>query len=556
VRRAARRTIVLIGGIVAAILLAPAAASAHPLGNFTINLYSGISVVPHGVHVHYAVDMAEIPTYQETQQRIDANGDGTATEAEQQAWAHETAPQLLSQVHLSVGGVPVKLSVDSAGMYFHPGQGGLNVLRLDAEFSGSAPTSGSVRYADDNYRDHIGWREITALGADGEAVRNSSVPVSSVSDELRAYPANLLQSPLHVTEATFSFVPGESNVVATGSVDSSGARPGVIGGSFAALVDRSGLSATVVALCLLLAIGFGALHAILPGHGKTLMAAYLVGAGGRIRHAVSVGVAVSLMHTVSVIALGLVVLYAESVFPRPEDVYPWLGLLSGVVVIALGTGLFVVRYRARRRTATVASVSGQHDHPLEGHDHDDHDHDHDRHDHDRHDHDRHDHDRHDHDRHDHALERELVAVSGPSSGSAEGSARPVNGLAIASSTSEEPHTHGGSTHVHPVPDGPVLSRKGLTALALAGGILPSPTAVIVLVAGVAIHRVPFALGLIVAFSVGLAAALIIVGVAALSARDLVSRKMSSRVGQILPLLSALAIAGVGAFLLIRSISQL
>jgi nickel/cobalt exporter len=494
VRRAARRSVVLIGGIVAAILLAPAVASAHPLGNFTINLYSGISVVPHGVHVHYAVDMAEIPTYQETQQRIDANGDGTATEAEQQAWATRMAPQLLSQVHLSVGGVPVKLSVDSARMYFHPGQGGLNVLRLDAEFSGSAPTSGSVQYSDDNYRDHIGWREVTALGADGEAVRNSSVPVSSVSEELRAYPANLLQSPLHVTEATFSFAPGESNVVATGSVDSSGARPGVIGGSFAALVDRSGLSAAVVAFCLLLAIGFGALHAILPGHGKTLMAAYLVGAGGRIRHAVSVGVAVSLMHTVSVIALGLVVLYAESVFPRPEDVYPWLGLLSGVVVIALGTGLFVVRYRARRRATAAVAADHGHTHVHEDGD------------------------------HDHAL--------------------------------EEPHTHGGSTHVHPVPDGPVLSRKGLTALALAGGILPSPTAVIVLVAGVAIHRVPFALGLIVAFSVGLAAALIIVGVAALSARDLVSRKMSTRVGQILPLVSALAIAGVGAFLLIRSISQL
>jgi ABC-type nickel/cobalt efflux system permease component RcnA len=389
---------------------------------------------------------------------------------------------------------------------------------------------------DDNYRDHIGWREITALGADGEAVRNSSVPVSSVSDELRAYPANLLQSPLHVTEATFSFAPGESNVVATGSVDSSGARPGVIGGSFAALVDRSGLSAAVVAFSLLLAIGFGALHAILPGHGKTLMAAYLVGAGGRIRHAVSVGVAVSLMHTVSVIALGLVVLYAESVFPRPEDVYPWLGLVSGIVVIALGTGLFVVRYRARRRAAATATADHGHAHV-----HEDPDHYHD---------------------HDHALEPELVAVSGSnpgsgsSSGSTNGSAAPVNGLAVATSATEEPQTHGGRTHVHPVPDGPVLSRKGLTALALAGGILPSPTAVIVLVAGVAIHRVPFALGLIVAFSVGLAAALIIVGVAALSARDLVSRKMSTRVGQILPLLSALAIAGVGAFLLIRSISQL
>ena len=543
-RHASRWFLVVFGAMLAAMLLAPEAASAHPLGNFTINLYSGLSVVPHEVHVHYAVDMAEIPTYQETQQRIDANGDGTATEAEQQAWATRTAPQLLSQVHLSIGGQPVKLSVDSARMYFHPGQGGLNVLRLDAEFSGPAPASGSIHYADDNYRDHIGWREITALGADGEAVSTSSVPVTSVSDELRAYPANLLQSPLHVTEATFSFEPGASNVVTSGSSAGSGARPGVIGGSFAALVDRSGLSAWVIVLSLLLAIGFGALHAILPGHGKTLMAAYLVGAGGRIRHAVSVGVAVSLMHTASVVALGLVVLYAESVFPRPEDVYPWLGLLSGIVVVALGAGLFAVRYRARRRAAAGAT-------PEDGHGDHEHDHVHQEAHHD----DLH-HNEHVHADGDHALERELVGVGGANSGSAERSALPVNGVAVAATAMEESHTHGGRSHVHPAPDAPVLSRKGLTALALAGGILPSPTAVVVLVAGVAIHRVPFALGLIVAFSVGLAAALIIVGVAALSARDLVSRKMSSRVGQILPLLSALAIAGVGAFLVIRSISQL
>ncbi|MFL5768206.1 MAG: nickel/cobalt transporter [Actinomycetota bacterium] len=532
--RVGRRSGVVLGVVVAAILLAPAAASAHPLGNFTINLFSGISIVPHEIHVHYAVDMAEIPTYQETQQRIDANGDGTASATEQQAWARRTAPQLLSQVHLTVGGEPVRLSVGSARMAFHPGQGGLKVLRLDAEFTGPVPTSGPVHYVDDNYQDHIGWREITALGANGEAVRNSSVPVSSVSDELRAYPANLLQSPLHVTEATFSFAPGASNVVTAGSADASGARPGVIGGSFAALVDRSGLSAAVVALCLLLAIGFGALHAILPGHGKTLMAAYLVGAGGRIRHAVTVGVAVSLMHTVSVIALGLVVLYAQSLFPRPEDVYPWLGLLSGIVVVSLGVGLFVVRYRGRSRAA--AAVSDHHHSESESLPEEEHDHPHD----------------HEHLHEQEVRERELVGAGL----STDRPALPLNGIAVASSVVDEQHTHGGRAHTHLVPDGPVLSRKGLTALALAGGILPSPTAVIVLVAGVAIHRVPFALGLIVAFSVGLAAALIIVGVAALSARDLVSRKMSSSVGQILPLLSALAIAGVGVFLLIRSISQL
>ena len=508
-RRVTRFCVVLLAGVAAAILLAPQAASAHPLGNFTINLYSGISVVPHEIRIHYVVDMAEIPTFQETQQRIDANGDGTASDAEQQAWAGATAPQLMARVHLSVGGKPVQLTVGPASMSFRPGQGGLQVLRLDAQFTGTAPTSGAVRYTDGNYADHIGWREITALGADGEAVRSSSVPVSSVSDELRAYPASQLQSPLHVTEAWFSFAPGEGTVVTTGPSEASGARPGVIGGSFAALVDRAGLSVSVVALCLLLAIGFGALHAILPGHGKTLMAAYLVGAGGRVRHAVSVGVTVSLMHTASVIALGLVVLYATRVFPRPEDVYPWLGLLSGIVVIALGTAQFVARYRARR--------------PSTGDDHEN-DGSHDR-------------------------ERELVAVSG----AARGSEGPLHGVALAT---EEPHSHGGTQHVHSAPDGAVLSRKGLTALALAGGILPSPTAVVVLVAGVAIHRVPFALGLIVAFSIGLAVALIVIGVMALGARDLVSRKMSSRVGRLLPLVSAVAIAGVGAFLVIRSISQL
>jgi ABC-type nickel/cobalt efflux system permease component RcnA len=110
--------------------------------------------------------------------------------------------------------------------------------------------------------------------------------------------------------------------------------------------------------------------------------------------------------------------------------------------------------------------------------------------------------------------------------------------------------------VHTVPEGPVLSRKGLAALAVAGGILPSPTALVVLLAAVALHRLVFGLALIFAFSVGLAAALIVVGVMALRARDLVSRKMSSRVGQVIPLLSASAIVAVGAFLMARAVSQL
>jgi ABC-type nickel/cobalt efflux system permease component RcnA len=222
------------------------------------------------------------------------------------------------------------------------------------------------------------------------------------------------------------------------------------------------------------------------------MAAYLVGAGGRVRQAVAVGGAVSLMHTASVIGLGLLVLYAQSLFPRPEDVYPWLGLLSGVVAIVLGAALFTMRYRAHRRAVAATSA---HAHPG-SHDHD-HEHDHER--------------------------------------------------------AGDGGDHG---HVHTVPDAHVLSRKGLVALAVAGGILPSPTALVVLLAAVSLHRVAFGLALIVAFSIGLAAALIVVGVLALRARDLVSRKMTSRLGQLIPLVSASAIVAVGAFLVARAVTQL
>ncbi|MDP9296597.1 MAG: hypothetical protein M3O88_07905, partial [Actinomycetota bacterium] len=496
-RRPARRAAVLFSTTIA-VAIVPTVAFAHPLGNFTINLYSGITVVPHEIRIHYALDMAEIPTFQETS-RIDTNGDGTPSVTEQQAWARQRAPELMGELRLTVDGRAVPLTVDSSSMGFHPGQGGLNVLRLDATFSGPAPTSGEVHFEDTNYADHIGWREVTAAGADGEAVRNSSVPVQSVSEELRAYPVNLLQNPLKVTGASFSFAPGVSNVVtAPGAPDGSGARPGVIGGSFANLIDRSGLTIPIVAFSLLLAFGFGALHAIAPGHGKTLMAAYLVGAGGRMRQAVAVGAAVSLMHTASVIGLGLLVLYAESLFPRPEDVYPWLGLLSGAVAVILGAALFAIRFRARRRAQAAATAHTRDDHVHDAHVHDDHVHE---------------------GHHDDPI-----------------------------------RDHGEHGHVHTVPEGPVISRKGLAALAVAGGILPSPTALVVLLAAVALHRLVFGLALIFAFSVGLAAALIVVGVMALGARDLVSRRMSSRVGQVIPLLSASAIVAVGAFLVARAVT--
>ena len=98
-----------------------------------------------------------------------------------------------------------------------------------------------------------------------------------------------------------------------------------------------------------------------------------------------------------------------------------------------------------------------------------------------------------------------------------------------------------------------MSAKGLLALALAGGILPAPSALLVMLAAINTHRAAYGLALVLAFSLGLASALIVVGVGALRAREAMARRISSFWGRLVPVLSAGAIVGVGAFLTVRGV---
>jgi ABC-type nickel/cobalt efflux system permease component RcnA len=243
----------------------------------------------------------------------------------------------------------------------------------------------------------------------------------------------------------------------------------------------------LVTLALLLAVAFGAWHALLPGHGKTLTAAYMVGSKARTRQAVSVGSAVAVMHTASVLGLGLLVLTLERTF-RPEALYPWLGLLSGLVALALGAYLLISRLAAWGGAART----GHHGHHDADHDH--------------------------------------------------GEAAPA-------------HDHGLGQHSHPLPSGAPLSAKGLVALALAGGILPAPSALLVMLSAINAHRVGYGLALVLAFSAGLAAALIVIGVGALRARDAMARRLSGTMGRLVPVLSAAAIVVVGGVLTLRGLTQ-
>ncbi len=471
----------MLAGVIAVVLSAPTGASAHPLGNFTVNLYAGIELRPGRVRIDYVVDMAEIPTVQ-LRPEIDADADGLVTDAERVAWAARTAPTLAAGLTLTVDDEAVPLEVVSATMRFRPGQGGLDILRLEATFAGTVASEGELVFADGNFGERIGWREVTAVGADGTTLGRSTVPARSVSNELRSYPQDLLSSPLRVDEATLSFHPGPSGPVAASGSDriTTSSRPDVTGGAFASLVERTG---PFMLVALLVAFGFGALHAVGPGHGKTLMAAYLVGAGGRVRHAVAVGGSVAVMHTAAVLALGFVVLTVTEVF-APERVYPWLGLSSGLIALALGAGLLVSRFGAW----------GERD---RGRVH----------------------------RHTHGRSNDA------------GSDRHAN------------------PHVHPHPAEP-LSRRSLIALAVAGGMLPSPTALVVLLAAVAVDRLAYGLALIGAFSLGLATALVLVGIAALRARDAVAGRISGRTARLVPVLSAASIAVVGLALTLRGLVQI
>jgi nickel/cobalt exporter len=425
-----------------ATLVVPALASAHPLGNFTINRFSRVEVSGPRLYVRYVLDMAEIPTYQ-------------AGRIDQDAYARRIA----ANAHLTVDGRPVALAPLRSALAHPRGAAGLRTTRLEVILAGPILHGRVfVSYHDNNYKDRIGWKEI---------VVGNSTP--STSHELRAYPKDLLQSPLDVTSATTSLAPKPGAAVppslSKGATLAASDR--VADSGFASLVGRSHLSALVILASLAAALFWGAAHALSPGHGKTIITAYLVGQRGTPRHAALLGLVVTITHTIGVFALGAVTL-ALSQWIVPETLYPWLNLVSGLLVVGIGAA--VLRSRLRRR--------GSHAH---GHHHHDH-------------------------------------------------------------------------HHHPAPD--ALSVRSLLAVGVSGGLLPCPSALVVLLAAISLHRVAFGLVLIVAFSAGLALTITGIGLVAVLARSTFRRiGFDGALVRLLPAASALVILAAGLAMTVRALPK-
>ena len=399
-------------------LLVPAVAFAHPLGNFTINRFARVEVAGDRLYVRYVVDMAEIPTLQ------------------------RVAPHV-ARLRVTIDGRRAALRVTKTALAHPPGAAGLRTTRFQANLAGPPLARASeIEVVDRNYAGRIGWKEIV-FGAQ----------TRSASDELRAYPKDLLSSPLDVTHAAARLGPTQDTPPSLLAGKALAAPDRIAESGFASLVGRRHLSALVILGSLALALFWGAAHALSPGHGKTIVSAYLVGSRGTPWHAALLGLITTATHTVGVFALGGVTLLLSQ-WIVPDRLYPWLDLSAGLMVI--GVGAVVLAGRARHARA--------------------------------------------HHHHHHHEHRSLLAVG------------------------------------------------------ISGGLLPCPSALVVLLAAISLHRVGFGLLLVLAFCAGLALAITAVGLVAVLAKAAFRRfDGGGRALAYLPAVSALVIVLAGIAMVVRAL---
>ncbi len=531
-----------------AALANPQKSAAHPMGNFSINHYAGIRVESGFIEVRYLIDMAEIPTYQEIQEAgiVPKEDDhGLAS------YLEKKAAMLAGGLVLQVNGQPLWLQVISQSVIFPAGAGGLPTMKLGFVYRAAIETENlppassacEVQYRDDNFAGRAGWKEVVVTTGPDATLIGSSVPEVDRSAQLSNYPTDLLNSPPQDLEARFSFLrslatasntkpinaipqthiqsatsaqrntssgdlrrhdrsQGSPEIAA--ALEPSGTKsPNAIDAAFAPislhanqqatprskfteLVYVQNLSFWFLLTAASIAAGLGALHALEPGHGKTIVAAYLVGSKGTARHAVWLGLIVTAAHTAAVYLLGAVILYASRYFV-PEQLYPWLGMLSGIIIAIVASYMMI-------RAWTGEDCN--HSHEIGG------------------------------------AHRHWFASLGKCRTEENGDSQSLEDRRATTAQACNK-----------------VSLTQLLTLGITGGIVPCPAALVVLLSAFSLHRVGFGFFLIVAFSLGLAATLIAVGLSMVYARNFIARWKSD--GPIfkrwLPIASAgfMLILGVG-----------
>jgi ABC-type nickel/cobalt efflux system permease component RcnA len=444
-------------------------AGTHPMGNFSVNHYARLEPGPHGVAIRYVMDLAEIPTFEMLQQ--------WGPHADPQKKALEQAREWAAQLEVAVNGRRLPVRVLRAHVVLAEGAGNMQVARVTADLQVEA-TAGRFTYEDRNYEGRSGWKEIVGPGGKDR------------SASLTAYPQDPMVAPPQELKTAFSWTapvpapapgitaaPRSPETLASATPSSPAPIPPaagqvVKGDYLSRLLHRDEIGWRLTLIGIAVAFGLGAMHAMSPGHGKTIVAAYLVGSRGTFKHALFLGAMVTFTHTASVFLLGFVTLFLSK-YVLPEKLFPILGAISGLSIVCVGAMLFFRRLRARG-----------HHHPHH------HDHDH------------------------------------------------AHGYV---------HDHGdGHSHSH-VPEGEI-TMGSLIALGASGGLVPCPSALVVLLSAISLGRAGLGILLLVGFSAGLAVVLMGMGVLVLCVGNLLpssERLTGSRAFQLLPVASAAVIACVG-----------
>ena len=531
-----RRMTVALLTVMVSLIFVPVA-FAHPLGNFTINQYVGLNIGREMILIDYVVDMAEIPAFQEIS-ALDVNANNHPDSAEFAGYAADKCTALQPDLKLLLNNQALTPALASSSVEFPAGVGGLLTLRLSCEYRVPVDLSQDnyqLTFTNHAFPDRIGWKEIVS-NANGVSLQGDYA-TTSLSNRLTSYPQDLLTSPLDQRQVELEITPP--------SVSMPNETPATADKNNLSLLDRNDEftrlilmdEITLPALLVALAISFiwGAMHAMTPGHGKTIVGAYLVGSRGTLKHAVYLGLATTITHTLGVFVLGLITLFAAK-FILPEKLFPWISLLSGLFVVGIGVNLFASRLKAsgflgwavtqksrfvRSDTSLTPVLEHPHAHGLSQshryvlsltdehhhsqyfeHDGEDHQHHHDH---------PHGHSHHGHDNH--------------------------------------------HEHSHTPPD--ALNWRSLLALGVSGGLLPCPSALVVLLGAIALNRIGLGLVLVLAFSLGLAGTLTAIGMVFIYAGKLFERfPACGKIIGLLPVFSALFISLIGVGIVVKALVEI
>ena len=478
------------------VFLATALSYAHPMGNFSVSHYSRIEVHESGVHIRYVLDLAEIPTFELLQQW---NADANTPREQLERHAADQAREWGRHLKIKVDGRAVAAEFERASVALDKGAGNMPIVRVTADFQVNVHP-GAMTYEDGNYAERAGWKEIVIGKGAGTSIEQAAPAGEDRSHELTTYPQDPLLAPPQDLKASVKWdavaptasvaasEPVREAGTAAGATEPAAVQPGqsapgmvVRGDYISRLLHQGDIGWGMTLLGMAVAFGLGAIHALSPGHGKTIVAAYLVGSRGTMKHAAFLGAMVTFTHTISVFFLGFVTLFLSR-YVLPEQIYPVLGAISGLSIVWIGGMLFFQRIRKARR----------------GHSH-----------------------THEHHHHDH------------------------------------PHSHGSITHDHGdghvhshMPEGEV-TMGSLIALGASGGLVPCPSALVLLLSSVALSRIGLGLTLLVAFSAGLAVVLMGIGMVVLYAKHLLpdsKRQAGNLAFRYLPVASAAIIVCAGVLM--------